>query len=219
MTLTAFNKEVAKDSVVLTANFDMPEVKAQLQLRYRINTAGEVQVSEKMTTNKEAAVPDMYRYGMVLDMPATFSKIAYYGRGPEESYVDRHASAFIGQYQADVKNEYYPYVRPQESGNHFDIRFFTVFNPTSGKGITFEGYAPMECGAIPYPIEDLDAGDTKEHAWGQHSGDLLDRNLTQVHIQQRQYGLGCIDSWMTKPMEKYRIHYGDREFRFVIKAK
>lgn len=219
MTLTAFNKEVAKDSVVLTANFDMPEVKAQLQMRYRINTAGEVQVSEKMTTNKEAAVPDMYRYGMVLDMPATFSKIAYYGRGPEESYVDRHASAFIGQYQADVKNEYYPYVRPQESGNHFDIRFFTVFNPTSGKGITFEGYAPMECGAIPYPIEDLDAGDTKEHAWGQHSGDLLDRNLTQVHIQQRQYGLGCIDSWMTKPMEKYRMHYGDREFRFVIKAK
>ena len=219
MTLTAFNKEVAKDSVVLTANFDMPEVKAQLQMRYRINTAGEVQVSEKMTTNKQAAVPDMYRYGMVLDMPATFSKIAYYGRGPEESYVDRHASAFIGQYQADVKNEYYPYVRPQESGNHFDIRFFTVFNPTSGKGITFEGYAPMECGAIPYPIEDLDAGDTKEHAWGQHSGDLLDRNLTQVHVQQRQYGLGCIDSWMTKPMEKYRMHYGDRDFSFVIKAK
>ena len=69
------------------------------------------------------------------------------------------------------------------------------------------------------PSEDLDSGDKKEHAWGQHSGDLVDKGLTQVHIQQRQYGLGCIDSWMSKPMEKYRMHYGDREFRFVIKAK
>ena len=59
----------------------------------------------------------------------------------------------------------------------------------------------MECSAIPYSIEDLDSGDEKEHAWGQHSGDLVDKGLTQVHIQQRQYGLGCIDSWMTKPME------------------
>ncbi len=74
---------------------------------------------------------------------------------------------------------------------------------------------------VPFLIllEDLDSGDEKEHAWGQHSGDLVDKGLTQVHIQQRQYGLGCIDSWMTKPMEKYRMHYGDREFRFVIKAK
>ena len=219
MNLKAFDKKVGKDSVVLTATFDMPDVKAELALRYRINAAGEVAVTEKMTTDKEAKVADLFRYGMVLDMPASFSKIAYYGRGPEESYVDRHASAFIGKYEANVKDEYYPYIRPQESGNHFDIRSFSVFDPASGKGLTFEGYAPMECGAISYPIEDLDAGDVKEHAWGQHSGDLVDRNLTQVHIQQRQYGLGCIDSWMSKPMEKYRMHYGDREFRFVIKAK
>ena len=158
-------------------------------------------------------------YGMVLDLPASFSKLEYYGRGPEENYIDRHSSTFIGKYESDVKDEYYPYIRPQESGNHTDIRYFSIFNPASGKGITFEGYAPMECSAIPYSIKDLDSGDEKEHAWGQHSGDLVDKGLTQVHIQQRQYGLGCIDSWMTKPMEKYRMHYGDREFRFVIKAK
>ena len=76
-----------------------------------------------------------------------------------------------------------------------------------------------ERGAIPYLIEDLDAGLEKEHDWGQHSGDLVDKGLVQLHIQQRQYGLGCIDSWMSKPMEKYRMHYGDREFKFVIKAK
>ena len=219
MNLKSFDKSEMKDSVVLTATFEMPEVKAELVLRYRINAVGEVSVTEKMTTDKTAKIADLFRYGMVLDLPASFSKLEYYGRGPEENYIDRHSSTFIGKYESDVKDEYYPYIRPQESGNHTDIRYFSIFNPASGKGITFEGYAPMECSAIPYSIEDLDSGDEKEHAWGQHSGDLVDKGLTQVHIQQRQYGLGCIDSWMTKPMEKYRMHYGDREFRFVIKAK
>ena len=219
MNLKSFDKSESKDSVVLTANFEMPEVKAELMLRYRINTAGEVTVTEKMTTDKEAKVADLFRYGMQLQMPASFSKLEYYGRGPEENYIDRHSSAFIGKYEANVKDEYYPYVRPQESGNHTDIRYFSIFNPTTGKGITFEGYAPMECSAIPYLVEDLDAGIEKEHAWGQHSGDLVEKGLVQLHIQQRQFGLGCIDSWGASPMEKYRMHYQDRCFSFVIKAK
>lgn len=219
MNLKSFDKRESKDSVVLTANFEMPEVKAELMLRYRINAAGEVTVTEKMTTDKEAKVADLFRYGMQLQMPASFSKLEYYGRGPEENYIDRHSSAFIGKYEANVKDEYYPYVRPQESGNHTDIRYFSIFNPTTGKGITFEGYAPMECSAIPYLVEDLDAGIEKEHAWGQHSGDLVEKGLVQLHIQQRQFGLGCIDSWGSSPMEKYRMHYQDRCFSFVIKAK
>lgn len=219
MNLKSFDKSESKDSVVLTANFEMPEVKAELMLRYRINAAGEVTVTEKMTTDKEAKVADLFRYGMQLQMPASFSKLEYYGRGPEENYIDRHSSSFIGKYEANVKDEYYPYVRPQESGNHTDIRYFSIFNPTTGKGITFEGYAPMECSAIPYLVEDLDAGIEKEHAWGQHSGDLVEKGLVQLHIQQRQFGLGCIDSWGSSPMEKYRMHYQDRCFSFVIKAK
>lgn len=219
MNLKSFDKSESKDSVVLTANFEMPEVKAELMLRYRINAAGEVTVTEKMTTDKEAKVADLFRYGIQLQMPASFSKLEYYGRGPEENYIDRHSSSFIGKYEANVRDEYYPYVRPQESGNHTDIRYFSIFNPTTGKGITFEGYAPMECSAIPYLVEDLDAGIEKEHAWGQHSGDLVEKGLVQLHIQQRQFGLGCIDSWGASPMEKYRMHYQDRCFSFVIKAK
>ena len=219
MTLKSFDKSESQDSVVLTAIFDMPEVKAQLELRYRINSEGEVAVTEKMTTDKEAKVADLFRYGMQLQMPAAFSKLEYYGRGPEENYIDRHSSSFIGKYEADVKDEYYPYVRPQESGNHTDIRYFSIFNPSSGKGISFDGYAPMVCSSIPYLVEVLVAGIEKNHAWGQHSGDLVEKGLVQLHIQQRQYGLGCIDSWGSKPMDKYRMHYQDRNFSFVIKAK
>lgn len=180
--------------MVLTALFDMPEGKAQLMLRYDISAAGEVNVTQKMTTDKEVQVADLFRFGLQLQMPATFSKLEYYGRGPEENYVDRHSSAFIGKYESDVKDEYYPYIRPQEIGNHTDIRYFSIFNPTTGKGIIFEGYEPMECSAIPYLVEDLDSGIEKTHAWGQHSGNLVDKGLVQLHIQKCQYPLGCIDS-------------------------
>ena len=93
MNLKSFNKTIGNNNVVLTATFEMPEVKAQLELTYNINAAGEVVVTEKMTTDKEAKVADLFRYGMQLQMPAAYSKLEYYGRGPEENYIDRHASA------------------------------------------------------------------------------------------------------------------------------
>jgi beta-galactosidase len=107
------------------------------------NAAGEVAVTEKMTTDKEAKVADLFRYGMQLQMPASFSKLEYYGRGPEENYIDRHSSSFIGKYEANVKDEYYPYVRPQESGNHTDIRYFSIFNPTPDFQFFFCGWQPI----------------------------------------------------------------------------
>ncbi len=219
MKLQSFDKAVAKDSVVLTAKFEMPDVKAQLIMRYKVNAAGEVVVSEKMITDKDAEVSDLFRYGMQLQMPAKFGKIAYYGRGPVENYVDRNSCTFLGKYEANVKEEYFSYIRPQESGNHTDVRSFSIYDPATGKGLIFEGFAPMEASAIGYTVEDLDDGPEKEHAWGRHSGDLQDNGQVQVHIQQAQYGLGCINSWGDIPLKQYRLPYGDREFKFVIKAK
>lgn len=188
-------------------------------MTYTMSSTGEITVTEEMLTDKDASVPDLFRYGMQLIVPAGFSKLQYYGRGPTENYADRNTSSFIGLYEGDVKEEYYPYIRPQESGNHTDVRSFTVYDPQSGKGLTFEGIAPMECSALPYLVEDLDAGLQKEHKWGEHSGDLQDKGLVQVHVQQRQYGLGCVDSWHSKPIEKYQMPYQDRTFTFCIKAK
>lgn len=222
MHLQSVEKTMGKDGVSVAATFDMPSVNAALILTYRMDAEGVITVREQMKTNmggSAKAVPDLFRYGMQMILPASFSKIQYYGRGPIENYIDRNSNTFIGRYETDVKDEYHPFVRPQESGNHTDIRSFTVTNPTTGKSLTFEGIAPMECSAIPYLVEDLDAGSVKEHAWGQHSGDLQERGITQVHVQQAQYGLGCIDSWYSKPIDKYRLHYQDRDFMFIMKMK
>ena len=184
-------------------HLDMPANQAKLTMTYTLKTDGSVVVRQQMQVDQEAKESWLFRYGMQLQMPKQYNTIKYYGRGPHENYCDRKSSEFIGVYENKVADEYYPYIRPQESGNHTDIRWFEV---TDGKrGLRFESNAPMECSALPYLVKDLDAGARKEHSWGQHSGDLVERPLTQVHIQQRQMGLGCVNSWGAWPERSYLL--------------
>ncbi len=205
------------DSGCVTAVFEMPGVQAGLQLAYALRADGSLLINEKLTTTPGAEVKPMFRFGMQLLMPQAYDSLYYYARGPEENYADRKSSAFIGEYSSSVDGQYYPYVRPQESGNHCDVRSFKVLNRETGQGLGFYSTGAMECSALPYLVEDLDAGSRKEHAWGQHSGDLSPRPFTQVHIQQRQQGVGGVNAWGARPLKAYMLPYGDMDFSFIIK--
>ena len=197
----------------VVATLDLPM--ATLTLTYTLQPAGEVLVRQQMEAKKDVKEQWLFRYGMQLQMPKQYCQLKYYGRGPHENYTDRKSSEFIGVYNSKVSEEYFPYVRPQESGNHTDIRWFDV---TDGeRGLRFYSNAPMECSALPYLVEDLDAGPLKDHRWGQHSGDLVERPLTQVHIQQRQMGLGCVNSWGAWPEKPYMLPLQAYDFTFAIR--
>ena len=204
---------LSDNSVV--AQFDMPDVKAQLLMTYTLTAEGSVIVREQLKTTAGAEVMPMFRYGMQLQMPKQYSKVQYYGRGPIENYCDRKDSQFLGYYENEVSKEYFPYVRPQESGNHTDVRWFRVTD--GNRGLEFYSNAAIECSALPYLQADLDDGPFKDKKVGHHSGDLVERPLTQVHIQQNQMGLGCVNSWGAWPLDEYLVKYGDKDFTFVIK--
>ncbi len=209
-------KDFSAGDNTVVAQFDMPDQKATLKLTYTLTAEGEVIIREQMETDKEAKVSNLFRYGMTLQMPKQFDRIEYYGRGPAENYIDRNSSEFIGVYKNTVQNEYFEYVRPQESGNHTDVRWFNVID-AQGKGLQFYGNAPMEASAMPYTMDQLDDGPHKDKAWGHHSGDLIPAGKTQVHIQQRQFGLGCVNSWGAWPRGEYQLPYKDYDFTFAIK--
>lgn len=205
------------EGVRIVASFDMPEVHANLTMTYFMTVLGEITVREQLDRDDSAKVSDMFRYGMQLQMPGKYSRIAYHGRGPVENYSDRKSSQFIIIEDTTVVSQYYPYIRPQESGNHTDVRIFAVYDGVTGRGLSFESDGPMECSALNYLVDDLDDGMVKIHNWGHHSGDLIPRPLTQVHIQKRQFGLGCVNSWGARPRREYRMPYGDYDFKFVIR--
>ncbi|MBO7068675.1 MAG: beta-galactosidase [Bacteroidaceae bacterium] len=200
----------------VVATIDMPDQKATLTMTYTLTPKGEVIVREQMTVDKEAQTSELFRFGMSIQMPKQYEQVEYYGRGPVETYCDRKDSEFLGIYKNAVKNEYFEYVRPQESGNHVDVRWFSVIDQ-SGKGLQFYSNAPMEASALPYTTAQLDDGPVKDKAWGRHSGDLIPSGMTSVHIQQRQLGLGCVNSWGAWPRDEYRVKFQDYDFTFAIK--
>ena len=209
-------KKLDVDDNEIEATYEMPDVKAELNMTYTLTKEGEVIIRQQLKADKEAKTSQMFRYGMQLQMPKQYDCVQYYGRGPVENYCDRNSSEFIGVYNNKVADEYYSYVRPQESGNHTDIRWFRVIN-AKGKGLEFYGNAPMEASALNYLMSDLDDGPNKDKKIGRHSGDLIERPLTQVHIQQRQMGLGCVNSWGAWPRREYQMPYQDYDFTFAIR--
>jgi beta-galactosidase len=185
-------------------------------MTYTLTAEGDVIVRENLTTEKDAKVSELFRFGMALQMPKQYNMVEYYGRGPAETYIDRKDSEFLGVYKNKVQNEYFEYIRPQESGNHVDVRWFSVIDQ-SGKGLQFYGNAPMEASALPYTTAQLDDGPSKNKAWGRHSGDLIASGMTSVHIQQHQLGLGCVNSWGAWPRDEYRVKFQAYDFTFAIK--
>ena len=211
------NIDVKKDkktnSVTILTSFDMPEVQGQMDITYVVfaNT-GAVKVTEDFKATEGAKVSDMFRFGMLMQMPYTMEKSNYYGRGPIENYSDRKDCMRIGVYTDDADNQYFPYIRPQESGTKSDIRWWKQTDAT-GLGLQVKSCTPFYASAIHFDTEELDDGDDKEQ---RHSFDLKKSKFTNLFLDSAHMGVGGENSWGAQPLEKYRVHYGNKTFTFTL---
>lgn len=208
--LTSLKQSIENEQAIVQAEYEMKAVKGKLFLTYVINNEGAVKVTQKMEAGKEEKVSDMFRFGMQMQMPENFNEVEYYGRGPVENYADRNHSTLIGKYRQTVAEQFYPYIRPQETGTKTDLRWWRVLN-ISGNGLQFVGDAPFS--ALNYSIESLDDGVQKDQ---RHSPEVAKAPFTNLCIDKVQMGLGCVNSWGTLPLEKYRVPYQDYEFSFIL---
>ena len=211
------NIDVKKDkkanTVTIVTSFDMPEVQGQMDITYLVfaNT-GAVKVTEDFKATEGAKVSDMFRFGMLLQMPYTMEKSNYYGRGPIENYSDRKDCMRIAIYNDDADNQYFPYIRPQESGTKSDIRWWKQTDAT-GLGLQVKSCTPFYASALHFDTEELDDGNEKEQ---RHSFDLKKSKFTNLFLDAAHMGVGGENSWGAWPLEKYRVHYGNKTFNFVL---
>lgn len=210
--LISLKSTIVNDMVEVNAEYDMKKVSAKLYLTYLINNNGAIKVTQKMVADKEAKVSDMFRFGMQMQMPASFDKIEFYGRGPIENYSDRNQSTGIGKYKQTVGEQFYSYIRPQETGNKTDIRWWKQ-TAAGGNGLQFVANAPFSASALNYTIESLDDGNQKDQ---RHSPEVPKADFTNLCIDKAQMGLGCINSWGAMPLPQYRLPYRDYEFSFIM---
>ena len=216
LNLVTFHAEKVKKPqpcVVVTAVYDMPDVKAQLTLTYHISGDGRIKVVEQLKTDKDAKQPDMARFGMVMQLPYEMERSAYYGRGPIENYSDRKLSQRIGIYNQTADEQFYPYIRPQENGLKSDVRWWNQ-TTAQGKGMRIEAVEPFSVSALHYAIEDLD--EPKPTKGQRHSTQVPKSKYTNLCIDGAHTGVGGANSWSNwgLALPKYRVPYQDRTFTF-----
>ncbi len=214
MKLSSLDASIEDGLAVVKTRHEMPATGSVLEISYTINNEGAVLVNQRLVADKSRSdVPNMFRFGMQLPMPEEFSEIEYYGRGPVENYADRKNCADLGIYRQSVDEQFYPYIRPQETGTKSDIRWWKLFN-AAGRGLEITAAAPFSASALHYTIESLDEGLAKANG---HSPEVPEADLTNLCIDLVQAGLGCEDSWGRIARPEYQVKYGDYEFNFLIR--
>ncbi|HKI93981.1 MAG TPA: glycoside hydrolase family 2 TIM barrel-domain containing protein [Gemmatimonadales bacterium] len=200
-------------TVRVTVRSALPTVFADYTTEYTVLGSGDVIVDDHFVPHGDS-LPEMFRFGMKLVVPHAYSHVAWYGRGPFESYWDRKTAALVGHYEGSVSDQYYPYVRPQESGNRTDVRWLALTD-RNGSGLLFVGDSLLSMSALHYTIGDLDPGIEKGQT---HSGQLRPRAAVYVNVDYRQMGVGGMNSWGVPALPKYWLRYGEYHYRFRMRG-
>ena len=216
MNLTALavdKKASGKSHKTVVATYNMPEVSATLTLTYEIHKGGAMCITQGIAFNDTVSdLPEMLRYGMVMELPHAMEQSEFYGRGPIENYADRRYSQRLGVYRQTADEQFYPYIRPQETGTKGDIRWW---RQTDAAGIGFEVTSdkPFFASALHYDIATLDEGDVKHQ---RHPSQLEKSRFTVLTLDGEHSGLGNIDSWGARCLEPYRLPAVNRTCSFTI---
>lgn len=197
--------------VRVEAAYGIQNTRVMLMLTYVIHSDGTMDVTQTMKVGNDVQ-PEMMRYGMVMQLPYDMEQSEFYGRGPIENYVDRKESQRIGRYRQTADEQFYPYVRPQETGNKCDIRWWKQ-TFSDGAGLLILGAPSMS--ALHYDVETLDEGDKKHQ---RHPAQLPRSKYTNLHIDLAQWGVGGVDSWDEAglALPQYRVECKDRTFSFTL---
>lgn len=198
--------------------YDYPDLQYLLHITYTLTGKGELIVNQRGEKTGETKDGNwhMFRFGMQWIMPEQYDQITYYGNGPHESYIDRKTSAHLGLWKQTTDEQFWGYVRPQENGNKTDVRYWAQTDK-AGHGLMFCATGAMEVSALHFLPEDMDDGDDK-NMHQSHSGDLTPRPYNVLQIQQRQFGVGCINSWGAWPRNEYHLPYDNYDFTYIVKA-
>eukprot|EP00931_Biecheleriopsis_adriatica_P116546 TRINITY_DN92180_c0_g1_i1.p1 TRINITY_DN92180_c0_g1~~TRINITY_DN92180_c0_g1_i1.p1 ORF type:complete len:1238 (+),score=243.82 TRINITY_DN92180_c0_g1_i1:25-3738(+) len=169
---------------------------------------GESHLTKFVVEIKEHPAP--MRVGFTGTLCQGFDDVEWFGRGPHESYLDRHASARVGLFQGSVAEQTFKYVRPQENGNKFETRWMAL---KQGKKehcvmLAISAAAPtssLEMQCHRFALSDFDGGPEKAKQEFLHAGELVERDTTCFCVDAIQMGVGGIDSWGRKPLPQHMI--------------
>ncbi len=197
--------------VVVKSTYHLPKVNSNQTVEYTITGDGKVSITTAIEIGNEK-LPDMPRFGMRFELPVNFDNLEYFGRGPNENYIDRNRSAFVGRYTSKVADQYFNYVRPQENGYKTEVRYFDLRNQ-DGLGIRISGQPLVGFSALHNPIEDFDLTSNDDY---RHLNDIVKKDGVFVNVDLRMMGVAGDNSWGATPYAQYSVPAKDYSFTFYL---
>ena len=193
--------------VKIVATVDLPRVQSTWTTTCTIHGNGEILLENDFVA--ASGLPELPRVGMQVQIGGAYDRLQWYGLGPQETYWDRHRGAAVGRYSASVRKDFFDYVRPQESNNHWQTRWASLTDPR-GLGILVTGEAPLSFSAWPYSMEDLETS--------RHTHELPERDFITLNLDHLQMGVGGDDSWseQARPHPEFRLPAGRYRYAFSI---
>lgn len=177
---------------------------------------------------KAASKLEVPRIGVRFRLPAMMNNVQYFGRGPEENYIDRNHGTLVGVYKTTADKMHYNYVRPQENGHRTDTRWIAL-SSDKGNGLAIVADSLLGFNALRNSIEDFDSEEALPHPyqWSNfspaevanhddkaarnvlrrmhHVNDITPRDFVEVCVDMKQQGVGGYDSWGSRPEPWYQI--------------
>ena len=179
----------------------------RLTLTFSFEETGEVAVLYNLVPHK--ALPDIPEVGLQLALNNSYSQLRWFGKGPFETYIDRQTGAKIGLHESTVKEQFVPYLRPQEHGNHIGTKWLEVTNEENN-GLRVQGHSVFEFNASEYTFKELEEVD--------YAYKLADSNKTTLRINLVQMGVGGDDSWGQEIHPEFRLP-GTHPYMFAFNFK
>jgi beta-galactosidase len=200
-------------SVVAEARWDLPSVSSEVWFAYIIGPDGTVVIRARFVPGDQA-LPEVPRVGASMTLPSEFDEAEWYGRGPQENYIDRRTGAAVAIYRSAVADLPFPYERPQETGTRTDTRWVALKNRGNGVGLLVVGLPAFEFSAYPNAPEDFDGGPKKTQ---RHSIDVPRREFVTLNVDRAQMGVGGDTSWGALPHREYRIPPVEWRYGFALR--
>lgn len=202
--------KISDSQAEVKVTWKLEEVNTHFHTTYTIFGNGIVEIDNHLEASSTEKT-DIPRVGMNFALPGNFQHLTYLGRGPWENYSDRNVSSFVGLYEGNASEQYVPYVRPQENGSKTEVRW-AALTDSDGNGLLTIGKTPRQgftMTAMPYLTEDFDARVGTDYGpiekEQKHYTDVVKRDLVRMNVDFGQRGVGGVDSWYSKPLEKYRL--------------
>lgn len=194
------SKDLGNGGLMIVSKWQLGGGVGNAQFTYKIYPNGTIEIRHDLQPASED-LPELPRFGLTAELNQAFKNLTWYGRGPHENYWDRKTGAPFGRYNGHVDSHFYPYVRPQETGQRSDARWVSL-RDKSGNGILIAGLPQFSFTALPFGNQALDPGESKKQ---RHAIDLVPGEKVTLNLDLHQMGVGGDNSWGAIAHQKYML--------------